>query len=118
MPNGILIVEDEPMLQMYWEDICSMADVKIGGIAGTIAEAHGLMEKSEFSAAVLDVNLKGETTEALAEYFRDVGTPVLVSTGSHPGELPSAYLGMSVIQKPFRPLEMEKALKSLLKIAK
>lgn len=113
MTNGLLIVEDESMLQIYLEDICSMAGFKVGCIAGTVAEARECLQEHSFDAAIIDVNLKGETTEELAGELRLLAVPVVVSTGSHPGELPEAYRGMAVLQKPFRPREVEDVLKTL-----
>lgn len=113
MPNGVLIVEDEAMVQMLIEDICFVADVPITAVVDNVKEALVAVEKGDFSAVILDVNLHGETSEPVAEALQGLGVPVIVSTGSYPGELPSAYDGFTVVQKPFSTRELAFMLKQV-----
>lgn len=106
MPNGILIVEDEPMIQMLIEDICSMAGVPIAATVDNVKDALLAIEEGNFKAVILDVNLHGETSEPVAEALQGKNFPVLVSTGSYSSELPQVYQAFTMVQKPFSPGEL------------
>lgn len=110
MCNEILLVEDEAMLQVFWEDVCALSEIVIGAIAETTADALRLLDEQEFCGVVLDVNLVGETSEAVADKLRTMDLPVIVSTGHDLDSIPEAYNGFRVIQKPFRVQDMQNAL--------
>lgn len=102
----VLIVEDEPMIQMLLEDICDTADCDVVAVAPDVQSALEAISTLDFNVVILDVNLHEETSEAVALALRDLGKPVLVSTGSHAGDLPLAYEGFTVVEKPFHPKEV------------
>lgn len=106
MVGSVLVVEDEPMIQILLEDICSIADVNITHMVDNVKDALEAIEEDGFKAVILDVNLQGETSEPVAEALRGRGIPVLVSTGSYGSELPAAYDGFTIVQKPFSTKEM------------
>lgn len=102
----VLIVEDEFMIRVLLEDICDTANCDVVASCTTVADALEAIESTDFNVAVLDVNLQGETSEPIAHALRAAGKNVLVSTGSTPGDLPSAYDGFTVVQKPFHTTEV------------
>lgn len=111
MAAGILLVEDELMLQIFWEDVCEVAGVEIGCTAQSCKEAFAALDSKEFSGVVLDVNLVGETSEAVAERLQEMDIPVIVSTGQDVDTIPKAYQGFKIVQKPFSVYDMKDALK-------
>jgi DNA-binding NtrC family response regulator len=110
MVAELLLVEDEPMLQIFWEDVCAVAGVTIGCIVASSREALEALNTRQFCGVVLDVNLIGETSEAVAEKLQGMELPVIVSTGHDPESIPDAYQGFTVVQKPFRVQDMQDAL--------
>jgi len=82
MPKAnVLIVEDEPLIQMLWEDVFYDAGMHVGGTATTIKEALRLLKEQDFTAVVLDVQLRDGTSEPVAEYIRQLGIPAVVCSG-------------------------------------
>jgi DNA-binding NtrC family response regulator len=110
----VLIIEDEPMVQMLLEDICELADLPIEAMIDNVTEAIRVIDTGNFDVVILDVNLQGETSEPLAELLKaKPQVKVFVATGSHPGALPDVYGGFEVVQKPFNMGMMICALKCL-----
>lgn len=101
-----LIIEDEPMVQILLEDICATFDVDVTASVDNVADALAEVAKNDFNVAILDVNLIDGTSEAVARALKATGKPVIVSTGSHIGELPDDYEGFCVIHKPFNVKEI------------
>lgn len=81
MGKKILILEDEAIvaldLAMQLEDEGHMPL----GPAGTPEEAIALLEEEEPDFAVLDVNLDGITSKAVAEQLTERGCPFVYVTG-------------------------------------
>jgi len=106
MSGKVLVVEDEPMVQILLEDICAHADVEIVAMVDTVKDALAAIDRGGFKAVILDVNLHGETSEPIAAALQGKGYPVLVSTGSFPGELPAVFKDFTIVQKPFSTVDM------------
>lgn len=113
MPRGqILLVEDEVILHMLWEDVCEMNDIKILSTATTCNEAMAALhvQSDQLTGVILDVTLFSETTECVAEHLRLLSLPVVLSTGHDILGLPKVYHGWDALKKPYRPDEMVSAL--------
>ena len=111
----VLVVEDEAMIALLIEDM--LAD--LGRAAA--GPAHGLAEGLEIArgpagvdAALLDVNLNGESVFALADELRAQGVPMIFSTGYGDLALREIDKGAPVIHKPFRAHELAQALEEAL----
>ena len=77
-----------------WKEIDLGLDVEV---AGTLADAGRLLDVDSFDVAVLDVNLSGETSFAIADRLLDLGLPFVFATGY--GEsiiMPGATLRMAL----------------------
>lgn len=111
----ILLVEDEPLLHYLWEDICEDNDIELVGPAMSNAEAHEHInrEGASLCAVFLDVNLQSEMSTSTAELLATTGIPVIVCSGSHGTELPEIYQQWPVLEKPYRPSEVEALLQKL-----
>ena len=71
------------------------------GPAGSVAQALRLLEEpSGCDAAVLDVNLGRETSEAVAQRLSSSGTPFVTITGYARLQLPSAFKAAPLLTKP------------------
>ena len=109
----ILLVEDEPLVAMLLEDVLQDAGAIIMGPAATVSEALVLAAGARPDAAVLDLNLAGETCLAVADVLADAGVPFLVATG-YGGDAPLArHTGVQVLQKPYEPNALIEALLQL-----
>jgi CheY-like chemotaxis protein len=109
----ILIVEDEALVAMLVEDALLEVGCRIVGPAATVAEALALLEREMPEAAVLDLNLSGETSAPVADALVRQGVPFLVASGYGVAGLPPAHRGVPVLAKPYDPDELTAALARL-----
>jgi CheY-like chemotaxis protein len=64
----------------------------------------------QFDVAILDVNLKGETSYPVADVLELRKVPFLFATGYGTEAIPEKYRQRVVLQKPFKKQELEEAL--------
>ena len=62
----VLVVEDEPLVALDIAQVLRDADFEVLGPVRSVAPALSLIEESGCDAAVLDINLGGETSEPIA----------------------------------------------------
>jgi CheY-like chemotaxis protein len=110
----VLVVEDEALVAMLVEDALLDAGATVLGPAATVAEALALLEREEPPhAAVLDLNLAGETSTPVADVLAARGVPFVVATGYGASGLPPGHAGVPVLAKPYDPDELTAALSRL-----
>lgn len=109
-PLRILLVEDEPLVAMAIEDSLEVQNVGVVGPAGTVAEALDLIAKGGIDAALLDVTLRGERVDSVADALSAKGIPFVFTTGHGAAGLPQSHQGRPVLTKPFREAEMTDAI--------
>ncbi|MEA2905010.1 MAG: hypothetical protein QOI12_2397 [Alphaproteobacteria bacterium] len=115
-PNGkrILVVEDELMISMLLEDMLGDLGYTVAATASRVDEALRAATTAEIDGAILDVNLNGETTAAVAHALEARGTPFVFATGYSEHGLPEAFRGRPTLKKPFQLDTLGKALASAL----
>ena len=106
----VLIVEDEPMVQMLLEELCEASDCDVIAVVDNVAEALEAVKRDDYNVVILDVNLRKETSEEVALALKAMGKMALVSTGLHPSHLHPAYKDFAVLLKPFKPTEVQRLL--------
>lgn len=106
----VLIVEDEMMIALDLQVQLEEAGWDVIGPAATIEEARSMLEHSRPNAAVLDVNLSGDTSFQLAEALTSRGTRVVFLTGKTRNSLPENMRDYDVLQKPLRRNELARLL--------
>ncbi|MBK1838217.1 response regulator [Azospirillum sp. YIM B02556] len=109
-PLRILLVEDEPLVAMAIEDSLEVQNVGVVGPAGTVAEALDLIDKGGIDAALLDVTLRGERVDSVADALSAKGIPFVFTTGHGAAGLPLSHQDRPVLTKPFREVEMNDAI--------
>jgi len=110
----ILIVEDESMVVMLLEDFLGDIGCEVVGVGSRLEEALAHVEMLEFDAAILDVNLDGQQTFALARDIVGRGRAVVFSTGYGASTLPPDLRNVPVLQKPFHQEDLERTLQAAL----
>lgn len=115
----IMVVEDEPLLALEIGATLQQIGCELVGPASTLAEALRLAdsEASSLDAAVMDVNLRGETSFPVAEVLASYGVPVIYVSGY--GTLPPASIAAMdqapfLLRKPLRDGDLAAALRLLL----
>lgn len=112
-PRGgrrIMVVEDDALLAMDAAETLTELGYEVVGPFPTLEAAGEYVARREFLAgAVLDVNVAGQTTYAIADALLAEGVPVLFTTGyAISDEIRGRKAGY--IQKPFTKSDLKHAL--------
>ena len=111
----VLIVEDEALVGLQVEQVLRDAGCLPIGPAATILEAIDYVLTGEVDAALLDVNLAGGRSYAVADMLAAKGVPFAFCTGySGPTDLPERFADSRVLTKPLRAEQILESLPSLL----
>jgi PAS domain S-box-containing protein len=108
----VLVAEDEPLIALELESVLVDLGFHVAGRCGTLSEAAAAAEAGP-DVAILDVNLGGETTFALAERLRRDGARVIFCTGYAALDLPPELADAPVLVKPVRQAVLVEALERL-----
>ena len=106
----VLCVEDETLIAMLLEDILIELGCEVIGPFASVAPALHALESTHVDAAVLDVNLRGRRSYAVADALTRMGRPFVFITGYGEEGLDPAYRGAAVVQKPFSAEKVAEAL--------
>ncbi|QKC73814.1 response regulator [Mesorhizobium loti] len=106
----MLIVEDESLIAMLAEDFLIELGATVIGPATTIDGAIAIIETQEIDAAVLDINIRGERSERVAEALRLRGIPIVCATGYGDGAADFAK-GAMIIAKPYSKEKLDLSLR-------
>jgi DNA-binding response OmpR family regulator len=103
-PDGpqVMVVEDDLLISATLEIALESRDYRVLGPVATLEEARQLLETSEPDIALIDYRLAKTTTDDLLTSLNARHVPTCVLTGLNADELPAAYAGCTVLQKPFR----------------
>ncbi|MGA7325008.1 MAG: response regulator [Rhodomicrobium sp.] len=99
----ILVVEDEALVATEIAHVLTEAGFDIIGPARSVPTALDLLKRFACEAAVLDINLGRETSEAVATELRAAETPFVTLSGYSCEEHHSAFAGAPALTKPLRP---------------
>jgi CheY-like chemotaxis protein len=110
----ILVVEDEMLLMMNVESLLEDLGCTAISSAATAAAALALIDERGFDAAMLDVNLGGEKSYAVADALAARCIPFLFATGyaDHGGR--TDLLDRPILRKPYLATDLAAALEVLL----
>ncbi|MGA9268889.1 MAG: hypothetical protein WBV79_20900, partial [Rhodomicrobium sp.] len=113
----VLVVEDEALVAMEIAHVLEGAGFEVLGPARAVAQALSLIEEVGCDAAVLDINLSGETSEPVARKLIANGTRFVTLSGYSRGQHPAVFADVPALVKPLRPdllvAEVKKCLPNL-----
>ena len=102
MPNDILIVEDDPIIALDFEDTLLGFGVKTVRTAGSVARALALIDQQPPDFALLDVSLIREKSFAVAERLEALKISYAFVTGyGVDARLPAAFTDKPRLPKPY-----------------
>jgi CheY-like chemotaxis protein len=110
----ILIVEDNPLVAFTAGAMVDDLGGEVVGIAGTLAEAIALAGRCAAQATMLDIDLRGTSSEAVAATLTARRIPFLVTTGFQTRSL-RGFEGAPRLLKPYLPHQLGRALLALLR---
>lgn len=98
----VLIVEDDPFIAM---DIESAVSEELGGdaeliVVESVSQARRAADQP-LDCALLDIDVVGGKTFAIAASLRARGTPLAFVSGSAPSEVPPELRDVRFVRKPF-----------------
>jgi CheY-like chemotaxis protein len=107
----VLIVEDEGMVAMLLEDMLDDLGCEVACSAASVAQAIGwLDEGGQLDAALLDVNLGGESVWPVADALHARGTPFAFTSGY--GQLSETrFRDAPLLGKPINGERLEEVLR-------
>lgn len=103
----VLVVEDEPLVAMMFEDELLGAGAEVVGPASSVGDALWLIEAAVadggIDAAVLDINMGGSHVSPVAKKLTALGVPFLFATGYGEGCDTGGHGAAPMLYKPFDP---------------
>lgn len=109
----ILVIEDEALVAAMVEDMLAEVGATVIGPATTVAEGLVLAGQEDIDAAVLDVNIRGEPIDAVADLLRSRHIPIVFATGYGEGTA-TATRDDPVLDKPYSQDALTRAVAGVL----
>ena len=97
----VLIVEDEYFLATDLEESLRSEGAEIVGPVGELSEALAQVNEDGFDAAVIDINLRGQSVYPIADKLIEKQIPFVFATGYGQEALPSRFWEVKRFEKPY-----------------
>jgi two-component SAPR family response regulator len=111
----VLVLEDEAILTMLLEDMLAELGCAIIGPYGHRDDALAFLKAHPEGVdfGILDVNVAGQRSDAVAVEFDRLGLPFVFSTGYDESTLDQRWRSKPCLRKPFRPADLERILRQV-----
>ena len=106
----VLIVEDEALIAMMAEDMVEGLGHTLVATAPTLADARHAITTLDFDAALLDVNLNGDSSMELAAMLKARGVPFAFTTGYGACGIDPEHRDRPVLTKPYALADLDTTL--------
>jgi CheY-like chemotaxis protein len=113
MVPRVLVVEDEMTVALLIEDMVTELAYEVAAVVPRLDDAMRLLDSDSFDLAMLDVHLNGKTVFPFAAELEARDIPFLFATAYGARGIPEEFRGHMVLQKPFGPVELRRALMDL-----
>ena len=100
LPNDVLVVEDDPIIALDFEDTILGFGVTAVRTASSVARALDMISERAPDFALLDVSLIREKSFAIAERLGALKIPFAFVTGAD-ARLPAAFAAKPRLPKPY-----------------
>ncbi len=110
----VLLVEDDAIVAMLVEQMLLDMGLQVLVVA-TLRNALIEAEMADFDAAVIDMYLRGDRAEQLADVLLLGNIPFMVLSGGDQSAFRAAHPQITVLGKPFDKTELEQCVRGLLK---
>jgi CheY-like chemotaxis protein len=101
-PARVLVVEDDALVADEISRILDAAGFEVVGPAGRVEKAFHLLNDVGCDAAVLDMQLDGETSELIARVLAARGTPFVTVSGYYQDQRPRGFEEATFLAKPLQ----------------
>lgn len=106
----VLVVEDETLVAMLIEEYLVEFGCVVASSARRVSKALQSLKDLEIDAAVLDVNVAGESVDPVAQILQERKIPFIFASGYGAKGVEERWTGRPVLQKPFSARELRAAL--------
>ena len=110
----VLVVEDEVLVAWMLEEMLAELECMVVGPAVRVSQALAMVGTEAIDLAILDVNLNGEKSYAVADALAARRVPFVFSTGYAADSMPDKYRSSLILQKPYGQSDLSAALTRLL----
>jgi CheY-like chemotaxis protein len=97
----ILVVDDEPLVSMLVEDWLVELGCEVVGPARSVEQGLDIAGSAQLDGAILDVNLGGNNSFAVAEALKQRGVPFAFTTGDGSIDEEAGFGDPILLSKPF-----------------
>jgi CheY-like chemotaxis protein len=108
--DPILLVEDEPLVSMMLAEMLSGFGHIVDGPYNRLSEAVRAAESNDIRAGILDINVGGEKSYAVADVLTTRNIPFIFVTGYSADGIDSRFTHVPVLQKPIEPKKLRAVL--------
>jgi DNA-binding response OmpR family regulator len=108
--SRILVLDDEPLISALLGEWLSELSCEMIGPTDSVLGALKLIDDMSLDGAIIDVSLRGEESDAVAEALRARCIPFAFATGYDRRDVASRFPGYVILTKPFRFDEVEAAI--------
>ena len=109
--RDVLIVEDDPIIALGFEDTLLSLGVPVVRVASNVASALLAIDQRAPEFALLDVGLVGQNSVAVAERLAALGIPFAFATGYGADRVPPGFADRPRLAKPCTTEALEAALR-------
>ncbi len=106
----VLVVEDETLVAMLIEEYLAEFGCVVALSARRVEKGLEGLQNLDVGAAVLDVNVAGESVSPIAELLSKRNVPFIFASGYGAKGVEARWIGRPVLQKPFAAGELRSAL--------
>jgi PAS domain S-box-containing protein len=104
----VLVVEDESLIAMHVEDLLEQLGCTVIGLVTSVQKALDAVAATEMDLALLDINLQGESSYAVAEALQARNVPFVFMSGDR--SVDEQWSHYPKIRKPFQLDEMRREM--------
>jgi two-component SAPR family response regulator len=108
----VLVLEDEALLAMLLEDVLGEFGCTLVGPFAHNEQALAFLGQNPKGCdfGILDVNVSGHRSDAVAAEFDRLSVPFVFSTGYDDSALGECWRHKPSLRKPFRPADLERLM--------
>jgi CheY-like chemotaxis protein len=110
----ILVVDDEWLIATGIQTDLIECGYDVAGPAGSVRQALGIIETGQVEGAVLDIQLTGETSFAIALELRCRGIPYMFVTGFSGDQIPAEHGASQLLSKPVDKKQLLNAVRTMM----
>ena len=110
----VLLIEDEPIIGIMFEEILIDAGFEVVGIAARLKFALDMIENCQFDAAIVDANLAGESASPAASALASRGVPFFMLSSYSAEQIRDAFPGVLLVRKPCLAADLIQSVRNIL----